>query len=221
MKKRTIYQMIVDQSGSMSGTENQVISGFNEQLQAMQSMQDKFPEQEIAISLKFFNENVGNNIKNCLPVKSCAPMVGADYRPHGSTALLDAIGKSIYDIKTQFGHAIGQEGTTVVFIIITDGYENASRMYTYEDIARMIKDLEATENWNFTFMGADLDAISASSRLGIDRNSTFSFDKSDYQRVSREVMGEAMEEYSRKKERGEKTKGFFTMFDKKDIRTKK
>lgn len=213
--------MIVDQSGSMSGTENQVISGFNEQLQAMQSMQDKFPDQEIVISLKFFSDSVGHNIKDCLPVKNCTPMVHSDYRPHGSTALLDAIGKSIYDIKTQFGHAIGQEGTTVVFIIITDGYENASRMYTYEDIARMIKELEATENWNFTFMGADLDAISASSRLGIHRNSTFSFDKSDYQRVSREVMGEAMEEYSRKKERGEKTEGFFSMFDKKDIRTKK
>jgi len=220
MKKRTIYQMIIDQSGSMQGSEQQVITGFNEQLQSMKTTQEKYPEQEIIMSLKFFNNEVGPNTVNFEPVSRCNELNPHHYRPSGSTALLDAIGKSIYDIKTKYGSEIHANDTTVVFIIITDGHENASRMYTFDDIQRMIGELEATENWNFTFMGADLDAINAASRYGIHANSTISFDKSDYARVSREYLTEASEDYARKKQQGEKPKGFFDIFDKKDLRKK-
>lgn len=220
MKKRTIYQMVIDQSGSMQGSEQQVITGFNEHLQSIKSTQKKFPEQEIILNLKFFNSEVGPNTVNFEPVSHCNQLSLHDYHPLGGTALLDAIGKSIYDIKTKYGSEIHANGTTVVFIIITDGHENASRMYTFDDIQRMIGELEASENWNFTFMGADLDAINAASRYGIQANSTISFDKSDYARVSREYLTEASEDYARKKQQGEKPKGFFDIFDKKDLRKK-
>jgi hypothetical protein len=80
--------------------------------------------------------------------------------------------------------------------------------------------LEATENWNFTFMGADLDAINAASRYGIQANSTISFDKSDYVRVSRDYLSKASEDYAQKKQMGEKPNGFFDIFDRKDLRKK-
>ncbi|NBO61137.1 MAG: hypothetical protein EBU82_09230 [Flavobacteriia bacterium] len=220
MKKRTLYQMVIDQSGSMQGSEHQVIVGFNEHLQSMKSTQEKYPEQEIIMSLKFFNNEVGPNTVNFEPVSQCHELSRHHYHPTGSTALLDAIGKSIYDIKTKFGSEIHANGTTVVFIIITDGHENASRMYTFDDIQRMIGELEATENWNFTFMGADLDAINAASRYGIQANSTISFDKSDYARVSRDYLSRASEDYAQKKQQGEKPNGFFDIFDKKDLRKK-
>jgi uncharacterized protein YegL len=220
MKKRTLYQMVIDQSGSMQGSEQQVITGFNEHLQSMKATQEKYPDQDIIMSLKFFNNEVGPNSVNFESVVSCRELSQSDYRPSGSTALLDAIGKSIYDIKTKFGSEIHSDGTTVVFIIITDGYENASRMYTFDDIQRMIGELEATENWNFNFMGADLDAINAASRYGIQANSTISFDKSNYAQVSRDYLSRASEDYARKKQLGEKTQGFFDIFDKKDLRKK-
>ncbi|MEY4140810.1 MAG: hypothetical protein RL110_181 [Bacteroidota bacterium] len=220
MKKRTIYQMVIDQSGSMQGSEQQVITGFNEHLQSMKTTQKKFPEQEIILNLKFFNYEIAQNTVNFEPVSQCQELSLFDYRPLGGTALLDAIGKSIYDIKSKYGSEIHANGTTVVFIIITDGHENASRMYTFEDIQRMIGELEASENWNFTFMGADLDAINAASRYGILANSTISFDKSDYAQVSSEYLSRASEDYAHKKQQGEKSKGFFDIFDKKDLRKK-
>ena len=221
MKKRTIYQMVIDRSGSMQGMENQVISGFNEQLQSMQNIQDRYPEQEILMSLRFFNEQVGVNILEHNPVKACNLMGRHEYRTSGGTALLDAVGKSIYDIKMKFGDAIAHEDTTVVMIIITDGYENSSRIYTYEEISRMIGELEATENWTFTFMGADLDAIAASSRMGIGRNHTFSFDKADYRNVSKDILSEAAMDYAEKRQRNVKVTEFLNKFGDKDQRKNK
>jgi hypothetical protein len=221
MKKRTIYQLIIDRSGSMAGMERQVVSGYNEQLQAAQGIQRKYPDQEIIMGLRFFDEHVGNNIADFRLVDELLPLSMHDYQLDGTTALLDAIGKSIYDIKTRFGHQIMNEDTSVVVIIITDGYENASRMYTYEDIRRMVTELEATEKWSFTFMGADLDAIGASQAFGINPENTLSFDKSDYARVSKQYFEQAAESYASSKERNIKSNNFLSIFSVKDIRKKK
>jgi hypothetical protein len=221
MKKRTIYQLIIDRSGSMAGMERQVVSGYNEQLQAAQGIQRKYPDQEIIMGLRFFDEHVGNNIADFRLVDELLPLSMHDYQLGGTTALLDAIGKSIYDIKTRFGHQIMNEDTSVVVIIITDGYENASRMYTYEDIRRMVTELEATEKWSFTFMGADLDAIGASQSFGINPENTLSFDKSDYARVSKQYFEQAAESYASSKERNINSNNFLSIFSVKDIRKKK
>ena len=221
MKKRTIYQLIIDRSGSMAGMERQVVSGYNEQLQAAQGIQRKYPDQEIIMGLRFFDEHVGNNIADFRLVDQLLPLSMHDYQLGGTTALLDAIGKSIYDIKTRFGHQIMNEDTSVVVIIITDGYENASRMYTYEDIRRMVTELEATEKGSFTFMGAGLDAIGASQAFGINPENTLSFDKSDYARVSKQYFEQAAESYASSKERNIKSNNFLSIFSVKDIRKKK
>jgi hypothetical protein len=205
----------------MAGMERQVVSGYNEQLQAAQGIQRKYPDQEIIMGLRFFDEHVGNNIADFRLVDELLPLSMHDYQLDGTTALLDAIGKSIYDIKTRFGHQIMNEDTSVVVIIITDGYENASRMYTYEDIRRMVTELEATEKWSFTFMGADLDAIGASQAFGINPENTLSFDKSDYARVSKQYFEQAAESYASSKERNINSNNFLSIFSVKDIRKKK
>ena len=173
------------------------------------------------MGLRFFDQTVGNNIADFKVVDELLPLSMHDYQLGGTTALLDAIGKSVYDIKTRFGHQITNEDTSVVVIIITDGYENASRMYTYEDIRRMVTELEATEKWSFTFMGADLDAIGASQSFGINPENTLSFDKSDYARVSKQYFEQAAESYASSKERNINSNNFLSIFSVKDIRKKK
>lgn len=210
--------MIVDRSGSMTGSESQVIEGFNGQLKSICAIQNEFPNQEILMGLRFFNTEVDLNTIPFSRVNSISKLNRELYRPDGGTALLDAIGKSIYDIKTQFGHEIEENQASVVLIIITDGYENASRFYTYGDIKRMIQELEATEKWNFTFMGADLDAMSASQNMGFNKDSYLSFSKENYAEVNQTYFDAAARDYAEKKNYGASTKGFFSIFNKKDLR---
>ena len=141
------------------------------------------------------------------------------YIPSGSTALLDAIGKSIYDIKSIYGPEIEQDLASVVVIIITDGHENASRFYTYHDIARMIKELDATERWTFSFLGADLDAIHTSKMLNIRNENVMSFSKENYAGMMNNVS-DSMREYSKTKAEGTTKKDIFDIFKNKDIRNK-
>lgn len=210
--------MIVDQSGSMSGLESQVIKGFNGQLKSIQTIQKEFPDQELIMGLRFFNSKVERNTVPFNNVNTIAPLTREVYRPDGCTALLDAIGKSIYDIKTQFGHEIEENLASVVLIIITDGYENASRFYNYGDIQRMVKELEATEKWNFTFMGADLDALEVSQNIGFNKDSYLSFSKVNYSEVNNAYFDAAARHYAQSKKSGDRSKGFFSIFNKKDLR---
>lgn len=210
--------MIVDQSGSMSGLESQVIEGFNGQLKSIQTIQKEFPDQELIMGLRFFNSKVERNTVPFNNVNTIAPLTREVYRPDGCTALLDAIGKSIYDIKTQFGHEIEENLASVVLIIITDGYENASRFYNYGDIQRMVKELEATEKWNFTFMGADLDALEVSQNIGFNKDSYLSFSKVNYSEVNNAYFDAAARHYAQSKKSGDRSKGFFSIFNKKDLR---
>jgi hypothetical protein len=141
------------------------------------------------------------------------------YIPSGSTALLDAIGKSIYDIKSVYGPEIEQDLASVVLIIITDGEENVSRFYTYNDIARMIKELDATERWTFSFLGADLDAIHTSRMLNIRNENVMSFSKENYECMMSDVS-DSMREYSKTKASGTTKKDIFDIFKNKDLRSK-
>ena len=141
--KQTIYHFVIDKSGSMSGMEAQTIDGFNKQLSALQELRKEFNEQNYRVSLTLFNGEVSDTVLFG-NVEQMVPLDRTSYRPEGSTALLDAIGKSIYKIKQQYGDAVQRDEASVVMVIITDGEENSSRMYTYKEIAEMIKELDAT-----------------------------------------------------------------------------
>lgn len=214
--KKTIYHFILDKSGSMAGMQFQAVDGFNVQLQTLKELKQTFPDQEFSVSLTYFNDQVNNVITNG-KVEQLYPMDARSYHPNGSTALLDAIGKSIYQIKSDFGPQISNDEATVVMVIITDGEENASRFYTYHDIARMIQELDETDKWTFSFLGADLDAVHTSQMLNIRRENVMSFSKSDY-RFMMEDVSKSINSYAEAKSQGKSKRDIFDIFTKKDRR---
>lgn len=215
----TIYHLIVDKSGSMMGSEESVIEGFNGQLEQIKKLKEQFPEQTFLMGLTFFNHHVINQIM-AENIHSIEPISRNSYRPEGSTALLDAIGKSVYEIKSGFGKMIDEDKATVVVVIITDGYENASRFYTYHDIAKLIPELEETEKWMFNFLGADMDAIHTSKMLNIQQENTISFSKEDYKSTI-DICSESLGKYFSSKQEGKKISGIFNNVLNKDLRRKK
>ncbi len=214
--KKTIYHFIIDKSGSMAGMQHQAVEGFNVQVKTLQELKQTFPDQEFSVSLTYFNEQVHNVITNG-KVEQLYPLDVRSYHPNGSTALLDAIGKSIYQIKSDFGPELSNDEASVVMVIITDGEENSSRFYTYHEIARIIKELDDTEKWTFSFLGADLDAIHTSQLLNIRRENVMSFDKSDY-RTMMDDMSKSIHFYAEAKSEGKTKKDIFDIFTKKDRR---
>lgn len=217
--KTTLYHFIVDQSGSMAGLENPTIAGFNTQLETIQSLKKELPEQEFLCSLTFFNHEVQDRIQYS-QVDNIVPLSRQNYLPNGSTALLDAIGKSIYSIKNRFGEAITKDEISIVLVIITDGHENASRLYSYHDIANLIKQLDETGKWTFSFLGADFDAIHTSQMLNIRKENVMNFSKSEYSGIMDDVS-ESITCYAREKSSGNLKRDIFDIFNEKERRKNK
>jgi hypothetical protein len=214
--KKTIYHFIIDKSGSMAGLEHQVVLGFNTQLATLKELKQMYPQQEFCVSLTYFNDHVSTNLING-NVEQLVPMQANTFKPGGSTALLDAIGMSIYQLKSDFGKELENNQATVVMVIITDGAENASRLYTYHEVAKMIKELDNTGKWTFSLLGADLDAIHTSQMLNIRRENTMSFSKSDYAGMMNDVS-DSIRSYAESKTNGNTKNNIFDIFEKKDRR---
>lgn len=201
MKKKTIYHLIVDQSGSMCDCVGTTINGFNEQVQKINHLQQEFPEQEITIGLTTFNNLVNHHYFGHLPM-SVNPLTTATYRPAGSTALYDGIGETITNIESMVQFYSGQADTTVVIVVITDGYENASRRFRLEDIKNMITRLEATGKWTFSFLGATLDAVNVAEQMAFRRQNSAAFEKGMMQNEVFDRVTSGMHNYLFKKRAG-------------------
>lgn len=184
MNTQTIfYALILDESGSMDSVRKPTLSGLNEQLQMIRSLQSRFPMQRYLVSLTKFSHEVRNVYRN-QPAATLNAVSLSDYRPDGSTALWDAIGKTVGQIQEQ---AMGIENARVVVVILTDGEENASQSYTAGQISTMIRTLEATGQWTFSILGADIDARALADRMNIRRENTMAFKKEDMQDTFRKV----------------------------------
>lgn len=205
---KTLYNFILDRSGSMAGMEEMAICGFNEHLTTIKNLKTEFPNQEFLCSLTIFDHEIESalSFKSIDKIKSLK--VG-QYQPRGMTALLDAIGKTIHDVNSEFKKQIDNNEMSVVFIVITDGYENASRFFSYNDIAKKIKSLEETEKWTFTFLGADFDVIETSRMLNIKNENVMNFSKANYSGMVDEI-NEQMKSYSEFKAIGKIKKSFFS-----------
>ena len=214
--KTTLYHFILDQSGSMAGLESQTIEGFNTQLKTIQELNLEFPDQKYLCSLTFFNHDVQDRIRFA-DVTSLEFLTIEKYVPDGTTALLDAVGKSIYGIKNKYGKDLEEDKMSVVLIIITDGHENASRMYTYHDVAQLIKELDETEKWTFSFLGADFDAIHTSHMLNIRQENVMNFSKSGYDSFMGDVS-DSIRHYAEEKSKGNQKRDIFDIFRNKDRR---
>jgi uncharacterized protein YegL len=198
--KTTLYSFIIDRSGSMSGMEQMAVNGFNEHLKTIRNLKIEFPKQEFLCSLTTFNHEV-NTVVSSKPIDQISPIELGQYAPEGTTALLDAIGGNIHEVKEKYQKELDKNELSVVYVIITDGYENASRFFSYHDIARKISELEETQKWTFTFLGADFDAFQTSKMLNIKKENVMNFEKESYGVMSKQI-NEQMHSYSAEKEIG-------------------
>ena len=205
--KTTLYHFIVDQSGSMGGMEQQAIEGFNTQLEKIQDLEKTMPEQKFLCSLTFFNSEVQDVLKN-EPVKQIELLSNNNYRPGGMTALLDAVGGSIDRIQKQFGQELENDEISIVMVIITDGYENASKYFTYHMVAQKIAKLDETGKWTFSYLGADFDAIHTSKMMNIRKENVMNFRKKSYASMM-DDLSDSIGVYARRKTKGQSKKRYF------------
>lgn len=214
--KKTLYHFVLDKSGSMGNCRETTVNGFNSQLETIKELQKEFPEQKFEVSLTIFNEHI-DNVQSHVGVNSFDYLSLSRYEPNGGTALLDAIGMSINQIRMTNETKIINNEMSIVMVILTDGMENASREFTYHQIANLIKTLEATEKWNFTFLGADIDAIHTSKMLNIREENVISFNKRDMGNMMKDVS-EGMRQYSNSKSVGKTKRDFLDFIKNKDRR---
>jgi hypothetical protein len=127
------------------------------------------------------------------------------------------IQNSGYSIKNKFGADITDDKISIVLVIITDGHENSSRLYSYHDIANLIKQLDETGKWTFSFLGADFDAIHTSQMLNIRRENVMNFSKSEYSGMMDDVS-DSIRTYAQEKSVGNLKRDIFDIFKTKDRR---
>ena len=164
MKKNlTELVFILDKSGSMSGLENDTIGGFNSMLE----QQKKVGGQCIITTVLF--DNRYELLHDRMDLRAIRPITRREYSVGGSTALLDAMGRTIQKIATaQINTAEDYRAEKVMFVIITDGEENASRYYSSAQVKDMIRRQKERYGWEFIFLGANIDAVETAGRFGIN-----------------------------------------------------
>ena len=212
--KKTIYHLILDGSSSMEGCRTETIAGFNAQISTIRELQETYKDQEFLTSLTVFNQRVDHKIEAC-PVKKLQTLDRKTYVPSGMTALLDGIGESILKTDRKFGELIDSEQASVVVVIITDGYENASQRFDYRTVASMIQEKEHSGQWSFSFIGADIDAIHASRELNLKKQNVRSYAKKNFGGMMEDVS-ESMREYSYQKSKGITKKDLMDIIKKKN-----
>ncbi|MBQ1821415.1 MAG: VWA domain-containing protein [Clostridia bacterium] len=153
---------ILDRSGSMAGLEADTIGGFN----AMIEKQKKEAGEAYVSTVLFDHESLV--LHDRVDLRKVEPMTDSQYTVRGCTALLDAIGDAVHHIGNVHKYAREEDRPAkTVFVITTDGMENASKRYTYDAVKRMIERQREQYGWEFLFLGANIDAISAARRFGI------------------------------------------------------
>lgn len=156
---------ILDRSGSMSGLESDTIGGFN----AMIAKQKK-EEGETYVSTILF-DNVSEVLHDRINLKEIPKMTSKDYTVRGCTALIDAIGGAIKHIGNIHKYARPEDVPAhTMFIITTDGQENASHRFSSDEVKKMIENQKEKYGWEFLFIGANIDAVETAARFGIERN---------------------------------------------------
>ena len=160
--KATELVFILDKSGSMAGLESDTIGGFNAMLQKQKALPGA-----CRITTVLF-DNRYELLHDRIDIRAVSPMTEREYQVGGSTALLDAIGRTIQKLASvQRNTAEEYRADKVMFVIITDGAENSSQEYSSQRVKAMIEHEKEKYGWEFVFLGANIDAVETAGRFGI------------------------------------------------------
>ncbi|MBU8918063.1 vWA domain-containing protein [Neobacillus sp. 114] len=179
---------LLDRSGSMAGLESDTIGGFNGFIEKQRKLKG-----DTLVTAVLFDDQY-EILWNGIEAKK-AKLTDQDYYVRGMTALLDAVGKTILDV----GYRLSKKDENkrpgkVIFVITTDGMENASSEFTYEKVKELLRHQQEKYNWEFIFLGANIDAAKEADSLGIDVENAFNFEASEkgvevmYNMVCEQVM---------------------------------
>lgn len=185
--QRTELIFILDRSGSMSGLESDTIGGFNAMLE-----KQKKEAGECRITTVLFDSQY-ELLHDRVDIDKVQPITEKDYFVRGSTALLDAMGKTMHKIER-----VQQcEPSRVLMVIITDGEENSSREYLLETIKMKVKFLKE-KSWEFIFLGANMDAVTTAGHMGIDPHHAVDYvADSEGTELNFKVMSDAVSNFRR------------------------
>ena len=163
MKNLTELVFILDRSGSMAGLESDTIGGFNSMIKKQQTETEG---NALVSTVLFDHESIV--LHDRVPLADVKPLTQKDYEVRGTTALLDAIGDALKHIRNVHKYARDEDRPQkTLFVITTDGMENASVKFSYREIKRLIKQQKEL-GWEFIFLGANIDAVEVASHIGID-----------------------------------------------------
>ena len=161
---------LLDRSGSMAGLEQDTIGGFN----AMLTRQKRESGEALVTTLLF--DHLTEVVHDRIPLQSVSPMTEKDYQVRGCTAFIDALGWAIRHIETIHRYANPQDRPErTLFVITTDGMENASRHFTAEEVKRMVQQKQKESHWEFLFLGANMDALDTARHYGIREDRAVNF----------------------------------------------
>jgi uncharacterized protein YegL len=172
MRDATDIVVVLDKSGSMGSTKDDVIGGFNRFLEE----QKAFPG-ECSISMVLFDSLC--EVKASMPIRDVAPLTDKTYVPGGMTALLDALGRAISDTGKRLAALDeSRRPDKVLVVVITDGQENSSKEHTLQVVRGMIEHQQGKYNWKFMFLGANIDSFAEAGNLGFSKCATVNFTQS-------------------------------------------
>ena len=188
--KKNLTEMIfiLDRSGSMAGLEKDTIGGFNSMIQ-----RQKGEEGEALVSTVLF-DNESAVIHDRVDIRKVEPLTERQYFVGGCTALVDAIGGAIHHIGNVHKYAREEDVPEhTVFIITTDGMENASHRYSSDEVKAMVQRQKEKYGWEFLFLGANIDAVETAARMGIGQDRAVNFHNDEIGvKLNYQALGEAV-----------------------------
>jgi len=186
---------IIDKSGSMAGLEADTIGGYNAML-----TKQKGETGEVAVTTVLFNHAL-KFLHDRMNIIEIEPITEKEYEVGGTTALLDAIGSTIHKISTtQKSKSVKDINGKVLVVITTDGMENSSKEYTLNMVNAMIAQQKEKHDWDFIFLGANIDAISTAERFGIHKDFAVEYHAdNEGTKLNFEVLNEAVTSFRQSK----------------------
>ncbi len=186
----THVTMILDRTGSMESIRHDTIGGFNAFLQGQKAA----PGTATLTLVQFDSQDPYEVVHNFVPIALAAELTPATYVPRASTPLYDALGRGILDLERSLTLLVPEQRPGhVIFVVITDGQENASREFTREQVQKMIHEKQEADGWDFVFLSADLSAIDDAVDIGVRADATLAYDKDGQgTRAAYAALGENM-----------------------------